>query len=71
MDWAEREESTGRHFLWWQQYSEGVCVCEAMEDSRHQCILSFPVPRGWPWVAVTVLGVASQSCKQPYTFEGL
>lgn len=21
MEWEEREESTGRHFLWWQEYS--------------------------------------------------
>lgn len=71
MEWEEREESTGRHFLWWQEYWEGcVCVCEAMEDSRHQLI--FPSTKRLALGGSDfVLGVASQSFKQSYTFEGL
>lgn len=46
MEW-EREESTGRHFLWWQEYSgEGN---EAVEGSTHQLILSQHQEAGPGW----------------------
>lgn len=64
----EREESTGRHFLWWRGYSWGGN--EAVEDSRHQ--LFFPSTKRLALGGSDfVLGVASQSCRQPYTFAGL
>lgn len=70
MEWEEREESTGRHFLWWQEYWEG-CVCVKQWRTADTNLFFPSTKRLALGGSDFVLGIASQSCKQSYTFEGL
>ena len=64
-------ESTGRHFLWWQEASvEGMRSSGDRLSPAHP----FPAPRGRLWVAVTLSwlgGVPGRAVGDPHMFAGL